>query len=157
VSKKIVGICGPKTVGKSYLASSIRHGLVNYKVEIMSFATPIKEVVGVSDNKEKLRIKYQQYGDMKRKENKAYFVDIVRNKISNCDADIIVLDDIRYQNEADICDILIELSSRNVIYTNEHSSEVGGLRHPDTITMIRDRPNLEPLIERLKKGGYYEE
>jgi hypothetical protein len=57
----------------------------------------------------------------------------VLDKINKSNSNIVILDDVRYQNEADICEVLIELTADNITYTKEHTSESGGLMSSKTL------------------------
>ena len=158
----IYGTCGPKGVGKTtyanQIALSFHNSDKNRYAFVMSFANELKEEVnqafkyiGIDVNKvdkETIRPVYQIVGDLRRDNNKNYYVerllDLICTKISLevlglnketivCDDAqtrevYVCIDDVRFENEARICDRLEELKRDGVDYTEEHSTET---RLPD--------------------------
>lgn len=147
---EVIGITAPKGTGKTtYAIKEAKEdgGLV------LSYATPIKDYLinnrkltnlpllykvklefirlrfnMVKDyrNKEGVRKYYQKVGDICRSYNEDYFIEIMMHKNVVCDkmgVKKVYIDDVRYLNEANLCDRVIRLHRDGIEYTNEHSSE----------------------------------
>ncbi len=159
-AKSVIGLKGPKTVGKSYVANKMIAQL-NGDAEVLSYATPIKNIVhgymndGNSeelmkyakylstdsllqirrlletsnlmdlnlDNKELIRPYYQEVGDICRSQNKDFFIDIMRDEIASSQKGTVIIDDVRYINECQLCSKVYDIYREGVNYTEEHSSE----------------------------------
>lgn len=132
----VVGLTGAKGVGKTTYANYLKKRLEEFgkEVIILSFATLIKDIFHDIDDeyhitqlrgKEHMRRHYQKCGDLMRSADKDIFVKYT-NKICVSDENddkIIIIDDVRYENEAGITDIMVRLERDEVDYTMEHSSE----------------------------------
>lgn len=143
-TKEVIGLVGPKRVGKSTYADKLQE---TTKGVIMSFADPIRRLTDSytsfhpEKSKEDFRPVLQGIGDVCRGYDRDFFVDCmvsniidittVFNNIVGCgqavelDPETVIIDDVRYMNEALICDKVIILSREGVDYTEEHSSENG--------------------------------
>lgn len=144
---KIIALTGPKGAGKSTIAGKLTISpYVQHLVQILSFATPIKDIgdiIGLHPearlvgNKEdpnygicgkSPRFIYQKIGESFRQEiGEDVWIEIIRRKITSSSAKTIIIDDLRHPNEAEM---LSDLGARiflveraGVEYTYEHVSE----------------------------------
>lgn len=144
MDKKIIALTGTKTVGKTTIAKAIQAWAINSK--IVSFATPIKEMLwqmGVSyealNGKEKesiidplgksARELMQSLGTEwgRQTVNENIWVFAMQKQIERMSEDIIIIDDLRFPNEANWVlvnrGIIIELKRDGVECNDNHSSE----------------------------------
>ena len=145
--RKIIALAGPKGVGKSTVANQLLlNPNVNQPAGIMSFAGPLKDICKAilppeaftAEGKEnpdyglcgvKPRVIMQTIGtDWGRQMiSKDIWVDAMRNRIATSALETIILDDLRFENEAELVRELggsvIELTRADIKYTEEHISE----------------------------------
>lgn len=115
----LIGFCGKIGSGKSYIASNIvkylRIKFPEVRVEKMSFAEGVK-LIATKDfgwdgqkNKKGRKLLIGIGNDVGRKYNPEIWKDKLINQIKNSDCEIVVVDDVRYDNEAILFDILFKL------------------------------------------------
>ncbi len=119
--KRIVGLAGPKGVGKSTFANQLafeyyQEGFESV-VRVMSFATPLKEMLGcivhddyIKEDKERIiphlgvsaRYCLQTLGTEWGRNTISHniWVNIARHNIEESDSQIFIIDDVRFDNEA---------------------------------------------------------
>lgn len=150
VHKRIVGLAGPKGVGKSTLANQLvfeyyQEGL-DSMVRVMSFATPLKEMLGcivhedyIKHDKERIiphlgvsaRHCLQTLGTEwgRNTISNDIWVNLARHRIEESDHKIFIIDDVRFDNEAkmilDLGGEVWNLSRDGVGGQDGHISEAG--------------------------------
>ncbi len=138
---RVIGFTGPKRAGKTTTARQYKRKLEleGAKVVTVSFASPIKYLTKyyediIKFDKEEIRCVYQGVGDVCRDYDKNFFVISaieealsLTNDFDSDDNDyteyVLIIDDIRYYNEAFICHEVYYVSRYGIDYNNEHSSE----------------------------------
>ena len=113
---KLIGLTGPKGVGKSTYANS----LTGYWGEVFSFAEPLRQMLEVIVPRHYLteakevqipwlgggvtgRKMLQQLGtDFGRELDSDIWVRIAEHEIANCDSTPMIFDDLRFHNEAEM-------------------------------------------------------
>jgi GTPase SAR1 family protein len=147
MKKRIIALTGPKGVGKTTVARAlISNPNLDRPVDILSFAGPLKAMAGVllppaaftPEGKEDAalglcgvspRIILQTLGtDWGRTLiHKDVWVEAMRRRISASSARTIIIDDLRFDNEArmvvELGGRIIALERDGVAYTREHESE----------------------------------
>lgn len=128
---KIIGLCGPKGVGKTQTANAIVNSYLGKGIDaqLMSFATPIKHVakclfpdIGEYGKEQTMphanrispffktpRSTYQFIGtELFRNLNKDFWIEIIKlrlDELADDNVEVIVIDDVRFDNEVKfICD-----------------------------------------------------
>jgi hypothetical protein len=145
--KRIIALTGPKGVGKTTFAKKVQSETkVLGTIEILSFAGPLKAMLRTllppeaytPEGKEDLR--YGLCGKTPRHLMQTLgtewgrnligedvWVEAVRNQILTSDADTIIIDDLRFQNEAEMVRALggevWSVSRGGIDYSGEHASE----------------------------------
>ena len=148
--KRIVGLAGPKGVGKSTFANQLvfeyyQEGLEDI-VRVMSFATPLKEMLGsivhedyIKEDKEKIiphlgvsaRHCLQTLGTEwgRNSINSEIWINIAKHRISESEAQVFIIDDVRFDNEAkmilDMGGEVWNLTRDGIGGGDEHISEAG--------------------------------
>lgn len=142
MKKTILLIIGKKGTGKTTTANQV---IKNYDgiAELLSLATPIKtkmnkvieeefgkEYLEDSNLKEKIRPLYQGFGEAGRRIDKTFWIKRVIKLIEQSTSDLIIIDDIRFQNELTAFDAYKTVSvrmDRESIFkgVDTHESEVG--------------------------------
>lgn len=178
MDKKIIALTGSKTVGKTTIAKAAQAWAINSK--IVSFATPIKEMLwqmGVSyealNGKEKesiidplgksARELMQSLGTEwgRQTVNENIWVFAMQKQVERMSEDIIIIDDLRFPNEANwvlVNDgIIIELKREGVECNDQHSSEQPLPKQ--FITQSIDTTDLEEginkVIDEIEQMFYY--
>ena len=136
-NKIYIGISGKMGTGKSTLVDGIEKVLSSFVIERVSLAAPIKEmqkqvydIMGLEMLAEKNRSLLITLGMMGRKEgHKDFWLEKAIKKFEESEADIVICDDVRFENEADWFDnngILIRLhgKQRGDNVTPEHKNNV---------------------------------
>jgi len=108
-NKIYIGISGKMGTGKSTLVKGIRDILTSFKIERISLAEPVKEMqdrvyemMGLNRSTEKNRSLLIALGMMGREEgHKDFWLDKAVKKFKRSKADIVICDDVRFENEAD--------------------------------------------------------
>jgi septin family protein len=149
----IIGLAGPKGVGKSTYANQLVFDMVSEKpctapdlakIRIISFATPLKEMLGCIvhqdyiDDKERVipnlgvsaRHCLQTLGtEWGRNIHPDIWINITKHRMEESDAKIFIIDDVRFDNEAEmICEMggeVWKLSRSGVKEDDNHISESG--------------------------------
>ena len=159
--KRIVGLAGPKGVGKSTFANQLafEYYQEGYEslVRVMSFATPLKEMLGcivhndyIKEDKEKIiphlgvsaRYCLQTLGTEwgRNTINHNIWVNIAKHNIEESDCQIFIIDDVRFDNEAkmilDMGGEVWKLSRDGIGRADGHISESGVSK--ELITKIID-------------------
>ena len=178
MDKKIIALTGAKTVGKTTIAKAAQAWAINSK--IVSFATPIKEMLwqmGVpyeslnGNDKEVIidplgksgRELMQSLGtEWGRKTiNEHIWVFAMQKQIERMSEEIIIIDDLRFPNEANwvlVNDgIIIELKRDGIECNDNHSSEQPLPKQ--FITQSIDTTDLEDginkVIDEIEQMFYY--
>lgn len=138
---------GPKGVGKSTLAAMMSENeAIPNPIEILSFATPLKRMAAsilppeafTPEGKEDpkfgicgktprhiLQTLGTDWGRMMVGSN--IWVEAMRNRILASDAPVVIIDDLRFENEwalvKELGGIVIRLERKGIAYTGEHASE----------------------------------
>lgn len=176
----IVGIVGKQGSGKNWVAEKIVEELYrrhpNTEVETYAFADSLKGIVlslwkvRSTFQRDKLQevlvktkegYKYKSVRDLLQETGEAIrsidldaWTKYLAEKIDDEGYDISVITDVRYQNEADICDVLIRVertnSSSGLQETQkQHSSETEQDTIPVDITINNDNDNETPWMESV--------
>lgn len=147
-TKRIIGLAGPKGVGKSTFATQklfdeYRAGCTS--AEIMSFADPLKQMLAqivpwkYMDDKESIiphlgksaRFCLQTLGTEwgRNSISQTIWIDITKQKITEARKSLIIIDDVRFDNEAkmirEMGGEIWRLSRVGVLKSIEHVSESG--------------------------------
>ena len=136
---KIIGLAGPAGVGKSYLAQGLKS---RTRGEIFSFAANIKlglYCMGLDVSyKDKEAVAYKGKSTRKLLQSLGtdwgrnmvgpdIWVDLLMKRIDQDDAHLAIIDDVRFDNEADAIHerggVVIELERPGIYYSEEHASE----------------------------------
>ena len=161
MQKKIIAFTGPKGVGKTSLAVLLKSFLDS--CEIISFAKPIKDMIeamgidkdSIADpDKKDLKLDWLDCSPRKIMQtlgtdwgrnmiDQNIWIKIARKKIEDSKAEVVLIDDCRFDNEANMIQELggyvIELYRPNFDkYTNEHESEKG-------VRFVTDHMNVDVL------------
>lgn len=143
---KIIALTAPKGVGKSTLARSIWNQAGGHKTEIMSFATPIKKMAEAILPPEAMTTEGKENADLglcgktprhilqtlgsewaRQHVGEDIWCQVMRRKLLATSADLVVIDDLRYDNEAVMVralgGVVIRLDRDGMEYTCEHPSE----------------------------------
>lgn len=140
--KRVLGFAGLKFVGKTTAAKAIQ-SMYNEHVEVHSFATPLKDLC-----KELFGLTHKQMTDPITKETvdprwnltprqimqnvgkmfrdtfgKDFWVNKMYFNLIQSRAKIILIDDVRYENEAKICDHLVCIYRESSTLQDPHESE----------------------------------
>lgn len=142
----IIGIVGKKYSGKSTLAKILLEHLGVKKTAILSFATPLKTMIIKADicSGAEIYVDKTEYGRkmmqligtelIRNQINQNFWIEKMRNQMaSQCNKEHIIIDDVRFGNEADFINslnnnMLIRIN-RDVgqptdkIYNDQHRSE----------------------------------
>jgi hypothetical protein len=173
MDKKIIALAGAKTVGKTTMAESLNSFLHNS--EIMSFATPIKDMLiamGVPNDSvkgDKKEVIIQEIGQSgrdlmqslgtewgRKTVDQNIWVYALHKKILKSKKDTIIIDDCRFENEAQwvkACGgIVFQLTRDGIECDCKHSSEEPlGFGYFDKIIELDDSEKaLFAIIETLK-------
>ena len=153
---KVVLINGKKRSGKNHLAELLSSELNDkgYSTEIMAFADPIKDIIGMAldisseeldmykNNDEHLgindvgmyndefqflvsfRVLLQKFGTeaMKKYFGEDVWVNILKTRAQNSDADVVLVPDFRFLSES-ISDLSINIFNNNLVEHDSHRSE----------------------------------
>ena len=168
MDKKIIALTGTKTVGKTTIAKAAQAWAINSR--IVSFATPIKEMllkIGVpyeslngkdkeaiiepigKSGRELMQSLGTEWGRQLIDEN--IWVFAMQKQVERINEDIIIIDDLRFPNEANWVlvnrGIIIELKRDGVECNDNHSSEQPLPKQ--FITQSIDTTNLEDGIDKV--------
>lgn len=184
----LIGLTGKKFHGKDTAALLIKENCNSNNVSFLSFAEPIKKALSIVHcipeicfNEPNLKeIPMKELNNKTPREMAQWFgTDIYRNqfdqniwltnmskRIKNCDSDIIIVTDVRFDNEAQIIKdlggkiILVDASERVSYKTDNHASENGiSNEYIDDIlynnTSIKDLKNqINDYFNKIKNEGY---
>lgn len=181
-NKYIVEICGASGVGKSTFADQLTAKIElsgNMEVERIAFADHIYQFLLERTNfsgslsffksyVKKYNLDYDEVlsgipvkvlltliADVAKwaTGNDNFFVDVVRQKINDSSADIIVIDDLRYDYEAELCDFIIMVAGAkaDVGALASHSSEKGVSVAPDFV-LDRNKTPVNDAINTVHKA-----
>lgn len=125
----VIGVTGPKGVGKNYVAEHfIAPVFGGCKVEFMAFAEPLKAILLAMDPllPDGSRLSEHDLEEVKRTEPEVrrllqrlgtegvrthlgqdVWVDAMKTRLAATDAEVVILTDVRFPNEAALCDLLI--------------------------------------------------
>jgi len=146
----IIGLAGPKGVGKSTYANQLVFDMYRERewseyIRIISFASPLKEMLGCIVHKDYIEDKERIIPNLgvsarhclqtlgtewgRNLISDSIWIDITRHRIEESDAKIFIIDDVRFDNEAKmICDMggeVWKLSRSGVNENDAHISESG--------------------------------
>lgn len=133
----VVGLRGPAGAGKTTLAKEW-HTILNrgYTTRLVSFAGPIKDglaAMGICKGAQPEAYRYfaQEIGGGMRARNNDHWVDIFRKVVvaSAPSYQVVVADDLRYPNEAALCDVIFRITPLGFNVTDlgeraDHESEM---------------------------------
>lgn len=169
-NKLIIGFGGLKFSGKTTAAKTLQRMFAEEAV-VMSFATPLKALCEelfdltwdqMTDPELKEQVDYrygmsprqimQKVGWMFREFfGKDFWVKLLEKRILASSSKIIILDDVRYENEAKICDYLFMVHRKDTVNDDNHESE-NPPYHLSFCDIINDCPTVEDF-ERHVRGG----
>jgi len=146
-NKTIIALTGPKGVGKTSIAREIESRDWMDRC-ILSFADPLRRMIAqiipmslMTDPKEK-EVPLDWMGGKSPRQllqslgtdwgrdmvSETIWIDAMRRMISDQSFDVIIIDDCRFENEAqmvrDMGGIVIGLEREGIAYTGEHQSEM---------------------------------
>lgn len=161
----LVGFSGKMGSGKSYVAKKLKEALesrANLKVEIESMAKPLQAalmqmtvatdyaeakqetIMGDLTGRRFLQLMGTELG--RECISPDIWVAAFKNRISRSTADIILVDDIRFENEAEDLNILVDVEADRTPPQSEHASESNNLFWD--LKYINDTPEIsEKLID----------
>ena len=147
---KIIGLAGPKGVGKSTYANQLVFDMYKTRewsdaIRIISFASPLKEMLGCIVHKDYIEDKERVIPNLgvsarhclqtlgtewgRNLISDSIWIDITRHRIEESDAKIFIIDDVRFDNEAemirDMGGEVWKLSRSGVNEDDAHISESG--------------------------------
>ena len=148
-TREIIGLAGPKGVGKSTYASQMVFEIYkspnSYPVKIMSFASPLKEMLGCIVHKDYIQDKEKEIPHLGvsarhclqtlgtewgRNLNQDIWVNIAKHRIEQEKPNTtIIIDDVRFDNEArmikELGGTVWELQRSGIGGADKHISEAG--------------------------------
>jgi hypothetical protein len=161
---------GKKTAGKSTVADLLKLESGQYEmVDILAFANPLKRAVKelflFSDN--------QLYGDQKEviderwgvsprqvmqllgtefcrdRISPDFWTKRMRFEIASSEYPVIIIDDVRFENEAEMCDYVVLVERSGLSSKDEHRSEQIPYGHADDLLYNPGDsiPNLRKIVE----------
>lgn len=149
---KIIGLSGRKQSGKDSLFGLLKESLPDLKVERVAFADALKQEVAhacgvtveqIEREKSRWRGLLQHWGtEFRRHDNESYWIDRARDKIEamrGCGADVAVITDVRFENEAsmvrDMGGLLVRIVRNQPSQSDSHPSETAMDNQPYDITI----------------------
>jgi len=146
----IIGLAGPKGVGKSTYANQLVFDMYKTRewsdaIRIISFASPLKEMLGCIVHKDYIEDKERVIPNLgvsarhclqtlgtewgRNLISDSIWIDITRHRIEESDATVFIIDDVRFDNEAkmirEMGGEVWQLSRGNVGGSDDHISESG--------------------------------
>ena len=146
----IIGLAGPKGVGKSTYANQLVFDMYKKQdwsdaIMIISFASPLKEMLGCIVHKDYIEDKERIIPNLgvsarhclqtlgtewgRNLISDSIWIDITRHRIEESDANVFIIDDVRFDNEAemirDMGGEVWKLSRSGVNENDAHISESG--------------------------------
>jgi len=146
----IIGLAGPKGVGKSTYANQLVFDMYKTRewsdaIRIISFASPLKEMLGCIVHKDYIEDKERVIPNLgvsarhclqtlgtewgRNLISDSIWIDITRHRIEESDATVFIIDDVRFDNEAemirDMGGEVWKLSRSGVNEDDAHISESG--------------------------------
>lgn len=170
-NKLIIGFGGLKFAGKTTAAKALQRMFAEEAV-VMSFATPVKQIC-----KDLFLLSDEQVCDPELKEqvdcrwgrsprqlmqllgtdfvrhmiDDTFWVKRLENTVRQSDKRVILIDDIRFSQEAKICDYLFMIHRKDTVNDDNHESE-NPPYHLSFCDIINDCPTVEEY-ERHVRGG----
>lgn len=165
----VIGLAGKAGIGKTHIANAIRETLretePDTQVELLSFATPIKQMLGVLfEEKDKnaevykgktLRSLLQTLGTEWGREmvDQDIWVNLTLNrKYDAMESGYILIDDVRFQNEVTMIKHLggktfcLQMEGAKMIQEATHKSENDLNNYSDEMIAITNRMHKEPVV-----------
>lgn len=148
--KKVIAIVGVDGVGKSTLAKKIKSRIRGS--EILSFATPLKKHVAwlnsisaeeLEADKEMYRQHLIEESKLIRKRKKDFFVNRMLERIK---AEVTIIDDVRFENEAKIADVIIRVMEAKDNQSSRY--EVDNIS-PHIIVTQKNRDKVDSLTDLI--------
>ena len=159
----LIGISGKKQSGKNTVAA-LMATLTNQTVEEIAFADELKSelarmlMVKVSDienNKPLYRTLLQGLGVYRRdSKNKDYWVEKAMRKVLSSTADVVVITDVRFLNEAESirqCGGQLIRMARDTGITDTHESEIALDTYKNFHHIILNTGSLEHLRDEVQE------
>ena len=139
MNKLIIAFTAPKQTGKTTACRAIE---AQHAANTHSFADPLKEfgklifpAAFMNEGKEQVfapvGFSYRDFavhtGDTWRKLNQDVFINILKHRVELSNSNVILIDDLRYENEAkairEMGGLIVRLSREGIEYTGEHATE----------------------------------
>lgn len=148
--KRVIAIVGVDGVGKSTLAKKIKSRIRGS--EILSFATPLKKHVAwlnsisaeeLEADKEMYRQQLIEESKLIRKRKKDFFVNRMLERIK---AEVTIIDDVRFENEAKIADVIIRVMEAK---DNKSSRYEVDKISPHIIVTQKNRDKVDSLTDLI--------
>lgn len=169
--KKIIALTGAKGVGKTTIAKAIESKEWNERV-ILSFADPLRSMLArilpmsyMTDTVKKEQ-PIEWLGNKSPRQllqtlgtawgrgmvSETIWIDAMHRMIKDQPSEVVIIDDCRFENEADMVrdagGIVIRLERAGIEYTGEHSTEMG-INNVDATVCADDVEAAADQIEQL--------
>jgi len=118
----IIGLTGPMYAGKTTIANALRERYLKYygvDSRIMSMAGPLKALArqigwnGLKDEKGRRLLQLLGTEVCRKCISDSYWTDKFLDSCIASKAEVIICDDVRFDNEAEVCDLVIRITGRD--------------------------------------------